>query len=132
MQKVLVVAVGFLVGCTASAQNPDDAGSDQHSADATNDGAADAMDAAGDAADTATSDAQPNEGQCAACTANKCLTELQACGGSQGCTNDLVTFNNCLGANQSNCGTSFAAGGSAQASLWACLVSMCPNVCGSS
>ena len=99
-------------------------------ADASDGAAADVSDGSSDVA--LVSDGQPNEGQCAACTAMQCLNELQACGASQGCTNDLVTFNNCLGAHQASCGTMFAAGGSAQASLWACLASKCSASCGSS
>ncbi len=123
-----------LLACAGSSQGPIDAAPDQQSAtDAspTTDAVTDAVasDAPSDVV-TAT-DSQPNEGLCASCTANKCLNELQACGGSQTCTNDLVTFNDCLSADQSNCGTSFAAGGSAQASLWACLASQCASVCGS-
>ena len=120
-----------VVACSAASQGPTDAAVDQQQAQTD---ASDASNAADIAADDVASqtDAQPNQGQCAACTANKCLAELQACGGSQGCTNDLVTFNDCLSADQPHCGTTFAAGGSAQASLWSCLASQCSSVCGSS
>jgi len=87
----------------------------------TDDAAADAQPAA---------DATPSEGNCAACTASDCLAQLQACGASQSCVNDLVSFNDCLSAASGDCGTAFAAGGAEQASLWACLSTKCADVCG--
>jgi hypothetical protein len=121
-----------VVACSSSSQEPPaDAGPDHQAmmqTDASDAATADVSDGSPDVAPV--TDAQPNEGQCAACTAMQCLNELQACGASQGCTNDLVTFNNCLGANQTSCGTMFAAGGSAQAALWACLSTKCSASCG--
>jgi hypothetical protein len=121
----------FASACSASSQGPTDASTDHASSTTDASDAAmvtDAMDAMTDSASQ--SDSQPNEGQCAACTANQCLPQLEACGSSQGCTDDLVTFNNCLSAQQSGCGTTLAAGGSAQASLWACLSTLCASSCG--
>ncbi len=128
--RTFVVMV-MLLGCSDATQPSNDASTDALSDVAkVEDSAVDAsMDVVTNDAPLAT-DGSPSQGACAACTANDCLPELEACGGSQTCTNDLVTFNNCLTADGADCGTSFAAGGSAEASLWACLESKCTNVCG--
>jgi hypothetical protein len=73
-------------------------------------------------------------GPCAGCTANKCLPQLQACAGSQACTNALVDFNNCFGAQtdgtNGTCGATFAKADSASSALWKCDESKCPGECG--
>ncbi|HEX4515723.1 MAG TPA: hypothetical protein VGH87_28155 [Polyangiaceae bacterium] len=125
-----IVVAAFLVACSSSSQPPaDDGGTKEDAAPLDAAQPTDSGDTASPSND-ATSDSSPSEGACAACTANDCLSALQSCGASQTCTNDLVSFNDCLGAHTGNCGTTFAAGGSAEASLWACLSTKCASTCG--
>lgn len=124
MRLVLAFAI-FTMACSdAAAPAGDAAVSEDAPADAA------AQDVAIDSAVDAASDAAPTQGGCAACTANECLPELQACGGSQACLNDLVAFNGCLAAQSGDCGSSLAAGGAAQATLWSCLSTKCAASCG--
>jgi len=110
---------------SGASQDPHDAATDHAAEDASS-----GVDAANDAVVEADAVVSPSEGACAACTANDCIAQLQACGEAQDCVDDLVTFNNCLSTSGSHCGTTFAAGGSGQTTLWACLMTQCPTVCG--
>ena len=124
--RYLVIA-SLALGCSAAAppQSDKDAAPPKD-ASPTSDASPDAVAEAA----TETPDGAPNEGQCAACTANDCLDQLQACAGAQSCVNDLVTFNDCLASQTGSCGTAFAAGGAEQADLWACLSTKCASTCG--
>jgi hypothetical protein len=71
-------------------------------------------------------------GVCASCTAQKCMKELQACGGSQGCLGALKEFNDCYGASSNGsaaCGADFAKQSAQAKALWDCLMRSCPDDC---
>lgn len=87
MRRLVLALAIFTMACSDGAAPASDAGASE---DAPADAAA--RDVAIESAVDATSDAAPSQGERAACTANECLSELQACGGSQVCLNDLVAF----------------------------------------
>lgn len=104
---------------TTQPTQPDDAGGTED--------AALAADAGGDAAI-----GKGGVGVCASCTAQKCMRELQACGGSQGCLNALKDFNDCYGASSNGsaaCGAEFAKQSAQARALWDCLMRSCPADC---
>jgi len=70
-------------------------------------------------------------GPCASCTAGMCPTELEACAMSPECTNGIVAFNSCFTAPSlgASCGATFATQGSAAATIWACMSTMCKSTC---
>lgn len=128
MRSAIFFIAAMVVACSDASQGSKDpidaaAASDASAPDdvATTDDAS---------ADAEPADALPSQGGCAACTANQCLNELQACGGSQDCLNDLIDFNTCLSTAAGNCGTKLAAGGKLESSLWSCLASKCTSTCG--
>jgi hypothetical protein len=91
---------------------------------------------AGDAApgpmDAAADAPRGSVGGCASCTAQRCMTKLQACGAAPGCVDALKAFNDCYGRSTTGsaaCGAELAKSGPAAAALWACLEAKCAAEC---
>jgi hypothetical protein len=146
MKLSLVAAlgpIGFVVACsgtsggTVSNPSPTDpspsgggtSGSSNTPPDETSDAGADAAPPPKEAG------ASASVGNCASCTAGKCLPQLQACAGVQACVDALVAFNSCFqkqtDGTSGTCGASFAsAGGSNAKALWACDEASCDSECG--
>jgi hypothetical protein len=103
-----------------------DAGSESDASDA-HETSADAPSDTGSAVDSAGA----GSGPCASCTAMMCPTQLEACAGSEACTNALVTFNDCFTAPSlgASCGAAFAMAGPEASAMWACMSTMCKSTC---
>src|SRR5215813_813533 len=75
--------------------------------------------------------APPGVNGCAGCTAQSCMTQLQACGSDDACVEGLLAFNQCFGQTRDGrtCGKTFAGKGAKAATLWACMDKSCTTLC---
>jgi hypothetical protein len=120
----VVMMPAVVVSCASSSSAPEPA------VDAGVDALPPVVDAASEAS-ARDSAAPPGVNGCAGCTAQSCMTQLQACGSDDQCVEGLLAFNQCFGQTRDGrtCGKTFAGKGAKAATLWACMDKSCTTPC---